>query len=217
VPFDLPVDDLVPDNLPAVPLRGTASAPLDAFLAWKAELRRANFDCSNAAAVHKAASSARVAAKAHLDAAVAALDAAVTAESNASAQSASALQRRQEAWDQYLELHGLANSERSPSSSPSVASISPLGPDGLRASLPAPSVIPVPSLPVEQDAPRVSPPRSPSPQASHSSTLTGASGLRIASPGVDDYAGEFYDDIFEGFSGALGYGGDSEEVEMHLE
>jgi len=132
VPFNLPPEDLVPnlEMIPEVPLRGSTSAPLDAFLAWRAEIDAATFQCSNTAAEVRAASSATAATKAALEAAMAAHSAATDQESNAKARSSTALKRRRFAWDQYLTLRAearlhLRSGSGTASRTPSMVSLLP--------------------------------------------------------------------------------------------
>ncbi len=130
VPFALPLEDNVPEFLPDVPLRGTASAPVSALLAWRAELDAAILECSNAAASLDAATSARSATGEGLQAAVAVHNAATTQESNAKARSSIALKRRRQAWDQFLMLLAEAHSDSgslTPSESIDSASPAPGG------------------------------------------------------------------------------------------
>ncbi len=124
VPFPLPQTDLIPQNIPDVPLLGTESAPLSAFLAWHAEIDAATLECSDAAAGLDAATFAKGATMERLHAAIAAHNAADTRESNAKARSSIALKRRQITWGCYVELLAAARSDTG-SSSPSVVSASP--------------------------------------------------------------------------------------------
>lgn len=100
VPLAPPPDDLVPGNLPEVPLRGIDSASLSELLVWRAELDAATLECSDAAA----------------------------AQSNANARASMALKRRRTARDRCLVLLAKVRSS-SGSPSPSVGSTSP-GPVG---------------------------------------------------------------------------------------
>ena len=104
IPSDLPLKDLVPEIIPEVPLHGTASAPLNEFLAWRAEIDAATFELSKAATEVHAASSNMAATKAAINAALASHSAAAEQESNAKARSSAALKRRRFAWEQYLAL-----------------------------------------------------------------------------------------------------------------
>lgn len=118
-----PDDDLVPENLPEIPL-GTDSSTLSSFLAWRAELNAATLECFNAAAAQSAAVFAVSVAKADLAAAIATHKAAVARESNANMRASMALKRRRTARDHYFMLLGEVNSSSS-SPSPPVASTSP--------------------------------------------------------------------------------------------
>jgi hypothetical protein len=104
IPSDLPLKDLVPEIIPEVPLHGTASAPLNEFLAWRAEIDAATFELSKAATEVHAASSNMAATKAAINAALASHSAAAKQELNAKARSSAALKRRRFAWEQYLAL-----------------------------------------------------------------------------------------------------------------
>ncbi len=116
----------MPENLPDVPLRGTASAPLDALLAWRAEIHAATLAFSATATDLTVAEFAQSSAKANRDAAIAAYNTAVTRTLNAKARSSIASKRRRTAWESYIRLSAPAHSDTpSPSPSPSTVSGSP--------------------------------------------------------------------------------------------
>jgi hypothetical protein len=105
-----------PDNLPAVPLRGSDSAPLPDLLAWRAEVCASAIELSTAQAAQKAAQAAREAAQAAEKAAQVAREAAQAVEKAAEARVAEADRRGRTAWTQYANLVGAVVSDSQPPS-----------------------------------------------------------------------------------------------------
>jgi len=110
-PVARPPDDLVPETVPEVPIHGTDSAPLDALLAWRAEIDTAKQACSAATADHNLAVLAKAATKANLNVAIAADNVATDRELNTAARSSIAIERRRIACEHYLRLLGVAHTD----------------------------------------------------------------------------------------------------------
>lgn len=131
VSISRPPDDLVPEVFPEVfpevPTRGTDSAPLDALLAWRAEIDTATMACSAASADHNLAVLAKAATKANLNVSIAAHNAASDRESNMAARYSIATKRRRIACEQYFRLHGMIHSDGHSTASglPSTVSMPP--------------------------------------------------------------------------------------------
>ena len=100
----LPADDLVPEVLPDLPVRGNHDAPLWDLMSWRAELLTAHYAFRDAAYDRDVALAAQAAAEAQLRAALETIEAANSRVANATARVANEIERRRVAWEHFQEV-----------------------------------------------------------------------------------------------------------------